>query len=91
MPKYQLNKWRHPKSEEIRIYLNGLESTEDKVWFDRGTRKDSTLPPIYGIKLCTSSSTLSDETKAEIFEAFSTMDLFLDKTDWTRLQKAASW
>jgi hypothetical protein len=91
MPKYQLNKWRHPKTEEVRIYLNGLETTQDKVYFERGERQGTALPPIYGIRLCTSSSTITDETKREVAEAFSDMDLFLDKTDWTRLGKAANW
>lgn len=91
MPEYRLSKWRHPGTEQIRIYLNGLTTTEDKVWFERGERETSALPPIYKIKCHTSSSTITDETTEEIAEAFATMDLFLDKTDWTRLQKAASW
>jgi hypothetical protein len=91
MPQYRLNKWRHPQTEQIRIYLNGLETTQDKVWFDRGERIGTALPPTYGIKLMTSSSTITDETTKEIAEAFSEMDLFLDKTDWTRLTKAADW
>lgn len=91
MPKYRLNKWRHPGTEQVRIYLNGLETTQDKVYFDRGERIGTTLPPTYGIKLMTSSSTITDETTKEIAEAFSEMDLFLNKTDWTRLTKAADW
>jgi len=91
MPKYRLNKWRHPGTEQVRIYLNGLETTQDKVYFDRGERIGNALPPTYGIKLMTSSSTITDETTKEIAEAFSEMDLFIDKTDWTRLTKAADW
>lgn len=91
MPQYRLNKWRHPKTEQLRVYLNGLETTEKKVWFERGERTGTALPPIYGIKLCTETGTITDEIKDEIAEAFSEMDLFLDKTDWTRLTKAADW
>lgn len=91
MPKYRLNKWRHPKTEQLRVYINGLEITDKKVWFERGERVGTALPPIYGIKFCTETSTITDEISEEIADAFSEMDLFLDKTDWTRLTKAAEW
>ena len=89
--KYRLSKWRHPKTEQIRIYLNGLESTENKVWFERGDRVGTDLPPTYGIKLCSDRQPITQETMDEVAEAFSTMDLFLEKTTWTRLGKAAEW
>jgi hypothetical protein len=92
MPKYQLRKWRHPATHDLYVYVNGLETTEEKVWFERGDRIGTALPPTYGIKLCTKHGvTLTEETKAEVAEAFSTMDLFLDKVDWTRLGRAAEW
>jgi hypothetical protein len=75
----------------LRVYLNGLETTDKKVWFERGERTGTILPPVYGLKLCTETSTITDEIKDEVAEAFSEMDLFLDKTDWTRLTKAADW
>jgi hypothetical protein len=89
--KYRLSKWRHPRTEQLRVYLNGLETTDKKVWFERGERTGTILPPVYGLKLYIETGTIADETAKEIAEAFSEMDLFLDKTDWTRLTKAADW
>lgn len=90
MPKYQLNKWRHPQTDKVRIYLNGLETTEVRVWFERGPRQGTGMPPIYAIEPH-SEIPLHDETLVEMREALLEMDLLLDKTDWTRLGKAASW
>lgn len=93
MARYRLGKWRHPKTEEVRIYLNGLDSTEAKVWFQKGERRGDQLPPEFGIKLCCEDQSVlnKQEVVEEIAEAFSEMDLFLDKTTWSRLGRAASW
>ena len=92
MPQYQLRKWRHPVTHELRVYLNGLETTEAKVWFERGKRTGTALPPIYGIDIhAEQNEDLTKDVLEEIAEAFSEMDLFLNKTDWTRLTKAADW
>ena len=90
MAKFHLKKWRHPKDESLRVYINGLETTDKKVWFERGERKDVTLPPIYDMTMHTEGQ-LTKELSEEVAEAFSEMDLFLDKTDWTRLTRAADW
>lgn len=92
MPKYRLGKWRHPKTEALRVYVNGLETTDKKVWFERGERKGTALPPIYGVILNVEGQTVpAPDIVQEVAEAFSEMDLFLDSIDWTRLTKAADW
>jgi hypothetical protein len=93
MAQYRLGKWRHPKTEQIRIYLNGLDSTEEKVWFERGERRGDQLPPEFALKLCCDKPEVLTKQAVveEIAEAFSEMDLFLDKTTWSRLGRAASW
>ena len=91
--KYRLSKWRHPQTEQVRVYLNGLDSTSHKVWFERGARAGTTLPPEFSIKPCCDLPADLDlqTVKDEIAEAFSEMDLFLDKITWARLGRAAEW
>ena len=93
MPKYRLKKWRHPSSDVLRIYLNGLETTSAKVWFERGERRGTDLPPVYHLKLCVEGnpSAIDQGILDEIRLVFSEMDLFYNTIDWARLGKAADW
>lgn len=89
---YNLNKWRHPQTDQVRIYLNGLDTTTHKVWFERGERKGDVLPPVYEVKYRSNDpNPLTEEVLREIAEAFSEMDLFLSTITWERLNRAASW
>lgn len=87
---YRLNKWRHPKTEILGTYLNGLEETKVRVWYERGKALGS--PAVHEATLCTEQQVeLSNEAMKEVSQALQDIGLPLDGLTWERLGKEAEW
>jgi len=86
-----LNKWRHPTTDQIRIYLNGME-TSTKVWLERGSTIDS--PAAHEIKLC-AEKTLSEVEEQEVIRGLEENDLYYRdgryNLTWEQMSKWVPW
>ena len=90
----RLGKWRNPQGMQMRVYVNGLESLDAKVWFERGDRLGTVLPPIYAAKLCTNSYNRPADhplLRQEVAEVLEEFDLILENLQWEKLLRNADW
>lgn len=87
MASLRYKKWRHPKTNAVRVYINGLdEVSQFTPWFEPAGDKAKLVFPHNAIQ-----SKISEWTDVIDWDLTKNLDLDLKTMTWEALLKQADW